>query len=868
LRLTALILILFLLSCAERNYDPPSGYKVTLFLKGGIFYDNTSDRVHGGILQPTAMKNVPRLIPNEPYLSWDLPFAAWNTDPYGQGEFYVPDSIIDRDVTLYAIYGTYVYDEYTLKDMECGNPFRIYVLMNDIAAGTLEPICQDPDRPFRGKLFGGGFTIRYATQTTGGIPSRSGIFAYMDNSTVYNLNIRADLSTASAFAGGLVGEMKNSTANRVTVSGNIRASVAGGVAGEAYLSTIINSKYGDIDESRIAANSSVITSSGASAGGLIGHATGSRIINSSVDANINTTFSSVSAGGLVGVADRTEIRNSLHSGKVTGTGAAVNLGGLAGSIYNAWIYNSYSNSIVLAPETGSSAAGGIAGEMVNSGIAYSAAVGAMVRGKSAGRIAGRFSTVYYDEAFVENYAREDMLVNYKPVASDDVNGVSLPLAAMRKNLGFFSSLGWDTRLYWILPPHYEYPRLEWEKLPRFIEINYPEELFNIDEVFTDEYGEIINEYNRGWFVLMRDIDMEGYNWRTIGSADAPYGGLLDGNGYTIKNLSSALFGFTSRLRVYDLNIVNGAGRGIIVAETATDGRFENITATGSVRFNSNSGGGGIVGSITGEPFVSHCLFAGELLGSGPHAGGIVGNLGGGFLLYSGTMGTVVVRGGTYTSSGTSQAAAAGGLVGNAVDITAVNNYSTMDIYSTGGSASNAGGLFGNISNSVSVNGYAAGDIYAASRYHTSAAKLMPSAGGIAGYAENSDIRNMAYFGNNLTTEYYDILGTGGAEGYAAGISARESGTVFSNVYSDPGVNISSDNTAGVWGTPVDPNSLTESFYRDDLGWNFDTVWRSLNTGDIRDAKYPVFKRERDILYPPADGDEWYWYSVRKYYEDF
>jgi hypothetical protein len=863
----ALILLLFLLSCAERNYDPPSGYKVTLFLKGGIFADNTSDRVHGGILQPTAMKNVPRLIPSEPYLRWDLPFAAWNTDPYGLGEFYVPDSIIDRDVTLYAVYGTYVYDEYTLKDMECGNPFRIYVLMNDINAGVLLPICPDPDRPFRGKFIGNGYTISYTVGTP--IPAYGGLFAYMDNSTVYNLNINTNLSVGSSFAGGLAGYMSNSTANRVSVRGNIRASVAGGIVGEAYLSRIINSAYGDIE----GRGTETVTSSGTAAGGLIGHATGSNIVNSTVDGTVSVTSASGSAGGIVGMMDRTDITNCLHSGKVTGTGASVNLGGLAGSMNNAWILSSYANSAVLAPETGSSAAGGLVGNMADSGITKSAAVGIMVRGGNAGRIAGKFSTVYYDEAFVDNYAREDMLVNYKPVVTGDVNGTSLPLVSMRKNHDFFAeALGWDTYLHWILPPHYEYPRLEWEILPRFIEINFPEELSEIDERWEDEYGEIINEYSRGWFVLMRDIDMEGRSWRRIGSTDNPYEGLLDGNGYTIKNLNADFFGTTNGLRIYDLNIINAtAVDGGIVADSAVGGRFENITATGSVRFYSN--GGGILGSVTGDVLINRCFFAGELLtritGSGSnYAGGLVGTMNGGFLLNSGTMGIAGARSGTSVSSGTSAQAAAGGLVGNANDIIAVNNYSSMDLYATGGSASNAGGMFGNISNSTLINGYAAGDIYAASRYHTSASKLTPSAGGIAGNAANSDIRNAAYLGKNLTTEYYDVLGTGGAEGYAAGVFAQSTGTVFSNIYSDPGVNVSSDNTAGEWGTPVDMNSLTESFYTDGLGWNFDTVWRTLNPGDIRDANYPVFKRERDIAYPPADGDEWYWYSVRKYYEDF
>jgi hypothetical protein len=349
---------------------------------------------------------------------------------------------------------------------------------------------------------------------------------------------------------------------------------------------------------------------------------------------------------------------------------------------------------------------------------------------------------------------------------------------------------------------------------------------------------------------------------------------LDGNGYTIKNLNATLFGITNGLRVYDLNIVNSAATdGGIVAEAANGGRFENITVTGSVRFYSN--GGGIAGSVNGDAFINRCSFAGELLtratvSGSNNAGGLVGSFNGGFLLNSGAMGIAGANSMPATSSGISQAAAAGGVVGSANNIIAVNNYSNVDVYSTGGSASNAGGLFGSISNSIVRYGYATGDVYAAVRYHTSAAKLMPSAGGISGYAAGSDIKYAAYLGGRLTTEYYDILGAGGAEGYAAGAFARSGNLTFSDIYSNSAVDILSDDTSGIYGSLINISGLTDSFYREALGLDFDILWRSLNPADIRIeiGDYPVFSWARDVLYPPADGDEWYWYAVRGYYEEF
>jgi hypothetical protein len=197
--LICIALIFAVFGCGEREYEYPSGYRVTLYLMGGVFSDYSTVRVHGGIMQPTALKDVPQLVPNEPYLRMESPFAVWNTDPYGYGDDYTPDSIIDRHLTLYAIYGKYVQDVETLAAIECGNPDVAYVLNdNIIISGRWRPLCSE-SRPFRGKLYGKGYTIVFTNDPN---VDSGGLFAYMSRANVSDLNINATVR-ARRFAGAV-----------------------------------------------------------------------------------------------------------------------------------------------------------------------------------------------------------------------------------------------------------------------------------------------------------------------------------------------------------------------------------------------------------------------------------------------------------------------------------------------------------------------------------------------------------------------------------------------------------------------------------------------------------------------------------------
>lgn len=86
-------------------------------------------------------------------------------------------------------------------------------------------------------------------------------------------------------------------------------------------------------------------------------------------------------------------------------------------------------------------------------------------------------------------------------------------------------------------------------------------------VYTAEDLNNIRNNLDGKYILMNDIDLSVYeNWEPIGTSDAPFTGELDGNGYSIANLSLkseteeannlGLFGFVYSASIGNLNLKN------------------------------------------------------------------------------------------------------------------------------------------------------------------------------------------------------------------------------------------------------------------------------------------------------------------------
>ena len=173
------------------------------------------------------------------------------------------------------------------------------------------------------------------------------------------------------------------------------------------------------------------------------------------------------------------------------------------------------------------------------------------------------------------------------------------------------------------------------------------------EISTPRHLDNVRTNLSAYYKLTDDIDLANWgNWNPIGTnASNPFTGVLDGNGYVIRNMTisinantssavnAGLFGYLSRATIKNVGIVNST-----VGVTNSGGAFAgaisgfsyngctltncyntgNITATSVVEY---AYSGGIVGSSS-SPF-SYCYNTGVISatsnsGEAAYAGGIVG----------------------------------------------------------------------------------------------------------------------------------------------------------------------------------------------------------------------------------------------------
>ncbi|MBQ2874629.1 MAG: hypothetical protein IJE85_04950, partial [Bacteroidales bacterium] len=170
-------------------------------------------------------------------------------------------------------------------------------------------------------------------------------------------------------------------------------------------------------------------------------------------------------------------------------------------------------------------------------------------------------------------------------------------------------------------------------------------------------------------VLAADIELpaveEGHsNWTPVGTSGKPYDGIVDGGGFTIKNLTisgGSNIGFigtasnggtvVSNLKLDNVNISGGKNVGAVVGETTNSGKIDNchilggeVTGTGDyvggilgtrkvyggVSNSSNAAaisGVSFVGGISGGAYGSNCVNKGTVTGTGNYVGGIYGSRG-------------------------------------------------------------------------------------------------------------------------------------------------------------------------------------------------------------------------------------------------
>jgi hypothetical protein len=350
-------------------------------------------------------------LPDKPSPSWitfDMAFAAWNSQSDGRGTYYYPETPVEapegsKELILYAIYAENVSNFSTIV---CNDPDVAYAIWGDAVLGAMSPACGSPDQPFRGKFFGNGYKISY-NQPSSYSQANSGLFGNLDGAVISDLSVElTDTYRVTGTGGILAGTAKNSSIRNVSVSGWLEGYtgsgeiIAGGVVGRLENSTI----------------------SGA--------------VSNAIFAVFNANISMV-IGGIAGYMDEgSVITDSVHQAAIRlSTNAFHTLGGIAGINDGGTIQSSYTDTIVEYTSSNTNiTVGGIVGDFRSGTVKDCLAFGTMINATTAGRIAGKIAP----GASVENnYAKSDMLINYKAVADSEKDGEKLDIVSALKSRAFF-----------------------------------------------------------------------------------------------------------------------------------------------------------------------------------------------------------------------------------------------------------------------------------------------------------------------------------------------------------------------------------------------------------------------------------------------
>ena len=277
---------------------------------------------------------------------------------------------------------------------------------------------------------------------------------------------------------------------------------------------------------------------------------------------------------------------------------------------------------------------------------------------------------------------------------------------------------------------------------------------------------------------MNDIDLSSYsNWDPIGDADSGVGftGTLDGNGYTISNLT------------INRPDEDGVGLFCIIGDpnTMSGGEVRNLGIE-CVDIVGNTGVGGLAGGSVGT--ITNCYVIGDITGNYIGAGGLVGqNMG----IITNSYAAGSVEGNDYI----------GGLVGYNENGTISNSYASGSI--TGGSR--VGGLVGGNYGGTITNCYADGNVNG-DMYYT---------GGLAG--ENIGIVTNSY----ATGLVQGAIDTGGLVGRVDSQSSLQN-SIWNTETTGQSVAIGKNDG----GTEINNKGLTTAEMQNPTNWQgWDTsIW--------------------------------------------
>ena len=140
------------------------------------------------------------------------------------------------------------------------------------------------------------------------------------------------------------------------------------------------------------------------------------------------------------------------------------------------------------------------------------------------------------------------------------------------------------------------------------EIEVTVEKFKIYEIYTPQDLQDMSKDRFGDYIIMNDIDMTGFDFKTISYGNSKYfEGTIDGQGHTISNLKSSIFSTVNNVQIKnlllkDVDITAEGGHVAVLAQYnyGTDTYIEKVGITGSANMILKDGStGGRLGSFFG-----------------------------------------------------------------------------------------------------------------------------------------------------------------------------------------------------------------------------------------------------------------------------
>lgn len=644
----------------------------------------------------------------------------------------------------------------------------------------------------------GTITNSYATgavtagKNSTGYSYAGGLVGYSSN-TITNSYAVGSVTSTGGYTGGFIGEGTKSIDNsyatgKVTVTA-FGASSIGGFGGKA--SATNSYATGDVEAIKTA------TGTGSSifsrVGGFIGiNPSGSNISNSYATGNVNAPDSR-EIGGFIGEHSGGVISNSYSKGNVVG---GVATGGFAGWSHAGEIKNSWTSGNVSAVDItiGTTESGGFVGTLSQGTISESYAKGKSSNG-------GGFAVNIHSNATVQG-SYYNKITNSTAVTTGSAAGI----------LGL-NNTEFDNINIKVINNDLYSPIIQ--KLDNEVF----EDATRIKITTASQFMSLISDsgQTRGkTFILMADIDFSGItNYQA-----STFAGTLDGNGHTIKNLTTStglftditMYGIVSDVVLENFNITGTTDTGALAGHN-NGGWVSNVTVKGgSVSGSSNTGG--LIGRNTSGAPISMCQSSATVTGIIQKTGGLVGDNDGRLDACAAT-GNVTQQSGDfvgglagysetgnvlncYTSGGTvfaDNATNVGGLIGGVYSSYVQNSYSSMTVKVTG-SATFVGGLIGRTSTGVQ-NCHFDGNVEAA--LSTKVGGLvgeLTSAGGIRNSKSNGNVSGQSQVGGLVGRAYGNVYlssssanVTGGYE--VGGFAGRMEQSTVENSYATGNVNSTS-----------------------------------------------------------------------------